>query len=338
MENDLKISDIGEFDLIESIKDGCLYSPGKVMKGIGDDCAVFGPYDGNLHLITTDMLVEDVHFILGKVDPEDLGQKAIAVNLSDIAAMGGTPLHGVVSIAIPKSTHVSTIHMIYHGMKEMCRKYHVNILGGDTSASHDRLFINVAILGEVPEREVLYREGAKPGDRLYVTGSLGDAAGGLKILTGEAKAPEDVARVLTDAHNRPMPSLEMGRIIGRSRLAGAMMDISDGLVSDLRHICEAGHVGARLFHPSIPLSDEVRTLADINRFDPYDLGLNGGEDYRLLVTVPLVHCGEFENLFMDGATGYVFNVGEITEEKGIRMSKDDGEEVVLGIKGYRHFG
>ena len=335
---ELKLGDIGEFGFIESIKDNCHYSPNSLIKGIGDDCAVIGPYhDGHVFLITTDMLVEDIHFVLGKIDPETLGQKAMAVNLSDIAAMGGTPLHGFASVAVPKSMDLAIIHSIYDGMKAMCRTYGVNILGGDTSASPEKLVINVTLIGEAPENEVLYRKGAKPGDQIYVTGTLGDSAGGLKLIREEVSAPASESSILIEAHNRPVPFLEAGRIIAGSKLAGAMIDISDGLVSDLRHICQSSGVGARLFHSAIPLSAGLAALAHMNDLDPYELALYGGEDYRLLLTVPLTNFAEFESLFDREKPCRIFKVGEITEENGIGLVMEDGVEKVLKIRGYDHF-
>jgi thiamine-monophosphate kinase len=335
--NKLKIDELGEFSFIETIKDNCHYSFNGLIQGIGDDCAVIGPYNGNVFLITTDMLVEDIHFIIGRIDPEHLGQKVIAVNLSDIAAMGGTPLHGVISMAIPKSMQVTTIHAIYDGMKEMCRRYSLNIIGGDTCASPHKLIINVAIIGETPENEVLYRKGAKHGDKIYVTGTLGDSAGGLKIVKEEFSAPERVATVLMNAHNLPVPFIETGRMTAQSKLAGAMIDLSDGFVSDLRHICNASGVGARILHHSIPISDEIQLFAKHNDLDPYELGLYGGEDYRLLITVPSENCERFKNLFKKDASCRIYEVGEITVKKGIRIVMADGKEEDLSVKGYDHF-
>jgi thiamine-monophosphate kinase len=336
-EKDPKLSDIGEFGFIESIKENCHFSSDRPVMGIGDDCAVIGPYDGKVLLITTDLLVEGIHFVLEKIDPVQLGRKVIAVNLSDIAAMGGKPVHGVISIAIPKTTALETIQSIYSGIKDMCRKYRVNLLGGDTSASPDRLVINAAIIGEATENEVLYRGGAKPGDRIYVTGTLGDSAAGLKITSGDASAPDSTASILIQSHNSPVPFLEAGKIIAKSKLAGSMIDLSDGLISDLRHICQASGVGARLFSSSIPLSKEVGLLAEINRFDPYQLALYGGEDYRLLVTVPPVNSIEFESLFVDGRPCHIYKVGEITLKKDIRIVMDEGREEAVQVKGYDHF-
>jgi len=232
---------------------------------------------------------------------------------------------------------VETVHSIYRGMKSVCRQYGVNILGGDTSASPDRLMINVAIIGEMPEKEVLYRSGAMPGDGIYVTGTLGDSAAGLKLIKEEANAPGNVASVLIEAHNRPVPFLEAGRLIARSGLASAMIDLSDGLVSDLQHICESSHVGARLCRNDLPISKELRSLAEINRLDPYDLAISGGEDYRLLITVPKENSEPFLKMFEQGTPCNMFCVGEITENPGLEIIRPDRTIARLDVKGFDHF-
>ncbi|HBF42504.1 MAG TPA: thiamine-phosphate kinase [Desulfobacteraceae bacterium] len=334
---DLKMKDIGEFGFIRSIMDNCNFSCKKVIKGIGDDCAVIGPYEGKLLLITTDLLVEDVHFILKEVLSEDLGRKAVAVNLSDIAAMGGKALHLFVSLATPRSMRLEIIHSIYKGIKAMCRRYGINILGGDTSASPEKLMISITAIGQVPENEVLFRNGAGPGDHIYVSGTLGDSAAGLNLIKGKFSAPEAVAGYLKEAHNNPIPFLRAGRMIAHSRLASAMIDLSDGLLFDLSHICEESKVGARLFHGVLPLSDELKTLAEINKFDPYKLALTGGEDYRLLVTVPYMNLELFQKLFKKGSTCPVYHIGEINKESGIKITRPDGSEDLTEIKGFDHF-
>ncbi len=334
---DVKIKDIGEFGFIRSIMDNCHFSSEKIVKGIGDDCAVIGPYGDKLFLITTDLLVEDVHFTWGKISPEHLGQKAVAVNLSDIAAMGGKALHLFLSLAIPKSTRLKYLHSIYGGIKTMCERYGVNILGGDTSASPDRLIINVSVLGEVNEKEVLYRDGARPGDAIYVTGTLGDSAAGLKLMKGDFSAPNSLAESLMKKHNLPVPLLETARRIARTRMAGSMIDLSDGLLADLRHICEASDTGAKLRHSNLPISPELKTLSEINKFDPYDLALSGGEDYHLLVTVPRKHASSFQKTFETGETAHLFPIGEITSRKPITILMPDGVEKKIDAEGFEHF-
>jgi thiamine-monophosphate kinase len=334
---DPKIKDIGEFEFIRSIKDGCHFFPEKLIKGIGDDCAVIGPYEEEVFLITTDLLVEDVHFILGKIRPEHLGQKAVAVNFSDIAAMGGKALHLFFSLAIPESMRLESLYDIYRGIKAICKQYQVNILGGDTSMSPDRLVINITVIGKAPEKEVLYRSGARPGDAIFVTGTLGDSAAGLKLIKEEASAPEHLASTLKAAHDLPVPFLEAGRIIAQSRLASAMIDLSDGLVSDLRHICEASGVSAILSYEDLPLSKELKGLAEFNKFDPHELALSGGEDYKLLITVPQGNSGPFQEVFEKGTPCHVYRVGEIAEGKGIKMVRPDGMEEQLQASGFDHF-
>ena len=335
---DLKIEDIGEFGFIRSIMNDCHFSPENLIKGIGDDCAVIGPYNDKVFLITTDLLIEGVHFILGKISPEHLGEKAVAVNLSDIAAMGGNALHLFLSVAIPRSMSLETIHLIYRGIKAVCRRYKVNILGGDTSSSPEKLMINVTVIGDAPEKEVLYRSGAKPGDAIYITDTLGNSAAGLKLIKEELFAPDDLASSLIDAHNRPVPFLKAGHIIAHSQLASAMIDLSDGLFSDLRHICEASKVGARLFHDSLPLSEELRAFAEINNLDPYEFAISGGEDYRLLITISEKNLVSFQKLFEKQKPCPIYHVGEITKELGVKMIRSDGKEDLLEDTGFDHFG
>lgn len=331
----LKMEDIGEFGFIRSIQDNCIFSPSRIIKGIGDDCAVIGPYDGRVFLITTDLLIEDIHFILGKIPPEHLGEKAVNVNLSDIAAMGGEAQNVFVSLAIPKRIDIKTIHSFYRGIKSVCKAYNINILGGDTSASPDRLMISITVIGQAPQGEVLLRSGASPGDSIYLTGTIGNSAAGLKLIKEEAKAPEPIASSLIEAHNRPVPFLKTGRMVGRSGLASSMIDLSDGLVLDLSHICEESHVGACIFQGSLPLSRELISMAGINRLDPYDLAISGGEDYRLLICVPPKNTGKFQEMF--GENAQVFCIGEITKNQGIDMIRKDNTRERLNIKGFDHF-
>ena len=333
----MKFSEIGEFGFIESIKKECIASLKGVIKGIGDDCAVFGPYSGRVLLFTTDMLIEDIHFLMDKITPYQLGWKAIAVNLSDIAAMGGRPLFILLSLGIPVEMNVELIQDIYKGMKDICEHYTVNILGGDTVASPDKLIINISLIGDAKEKEVIYRSGARPGDKIYLTGNVGDSAAGLKILKTEISPPNSIGSHFIKVHNEPKPLIETGRIIATSGLASAMIDLSDGLLSDLGHICKESGVGAMLFRSKIPLSSKLKLLASLANFNPLDIALSGGEDYLLLVTVPEEKIQDLELLFKDKRPSPLYLVGEIKEKEGIGMVNDDGsiEEIVL--RGFNHF-
>ena len=333
----LKFREIGEFGFIESIKKDCIVSLKEVVKGIGDDCAVFGPYSGRLLLFTTDMLVEDIHFLRSSITPYQLGWKAVAVNLSDIAAMGGRPLFALISLAVPVETDVELVQGVYGGMKAICGRYSVNIVGGDTVASPDALVINVSLIGDVKEGEVLYRSGARPGDRIYITGTLGDSSAGLKILKKEISPPGSIGSYFVRTHNEPKPLVETGRAIATMGLATAMIDVSDGLLSDLRHICNESGVGASLFRGKIPLSSELKALASMADFNPLDLALSGGEDYVLLLTVSGAKTQDLERLSKDDIGSPLYLIGEIVDGIGIRMVNDDGSVEELGVRGFDHF-
>ena len=333
----MKFKEIGEFGFIESIKKECITSLKDVIKGIGDDCAVFGPYSGRVFLFTTDMLVEDTHFLKGNITPYQLGWKTIAVNLSDIAAMGGRPLFLLISLAIPAEMNVELIQDFYKGMKDICEHYEVNILGGDTVASPDKLVISVSLIGDAKENEVLYRSGARPGDSIYVTGNIGDSSAGLKILKNEISPPKSIASHFIKIHNEPKPLIKTGRIIAASQLASAMIDLSDGLLSDLGHICKESGVGAMLFKKKIPISSELKLLASRVKFNPIDLAFSGGEDYLLLLTVPKAKIKDFEILYKDKGSSPLYLIGEIREEKGVRMVNDDGSIEEISIRGFNHF-
>lgn len=333
----MKFSEIGEFGFIDSIKGQCDVSVKGVIKGIGDDCAVFSSTPGRVLLFTTDMLVEDIHFVIDRITFHQLGWKALAVNLSDIAAMGGRPLVALISLAIPVETEVEAIQELYIGMRDICEHHDLNIVGGDTVASPDKLIINISVIGDARENEVLYRSGASPGDKIYVTGYVGDSMAGLKILTNEITPSEGMGGYFIKAHNEPKPLVEAGRIIAASGLASAMIDVSDGLLSDLGHICEESGIGALLYAEKIPLSSELTLLAGGAGFNPLDLAILGGEDYQLLFTVPVENDQGIEKLFKEHDLTPPYPIGEIGQEPGIRMEKADKSIEELTPKGFNHF-
>lgn len=330
------IDHLGEFGFIRSIMKGCMQNPEGVIRGIGDDCAVIGPYENRVFLITTDLLMEHVHFLPGPKSYRDLGAKTVAVNLSDIAAMGGVPRHLFLSIAIPSGMFVEDLSQLYAGMNDLCGLHRVNLLGGDTSASSDGLLINITLIGEADPAAVLYRNGASPGDAIYVTGTLGNAQAGLHLLTGKMHAPQDISEQLIVAHNRPQPRVETGRLIAESLLASAMIDISDGLTSDLGHLCEESAVGARLFEKQLPLSEELKIFCRVNNLDPRAIALSGGEDYELLFTVPEKNADLLEKQLK--RQGYkLFKIGEIMRQSGLHLVSSEGLERQINPSGFNHF-
>ena len=271
----------GEFELIDWIK-GQFRVPDGVL-GIGDDCAVLPQRDGLETLVTTDMLVEGVHFLLEDVDPYSLGWKSAAVNLSDIAGMGGKPVGTFLSCALPKTLDDGFLKGFFEGYKALSDRFDCPLLGGDTTSSLDKLCINVTVLGTCEAGRSRKRSAAQPGDLICVTGPLGDSAAGLKVILENAAAEKEEG-ILRERHYRPVPRIEEGMNLAATPGVNAMMDISDGIGSDLRHILEESGTGARVDVRSLPLSAELRTVCARRGWDPVELALDGGEDYELLFT------------------------------------------------------
>lgn len=333
----MKLTELGEFAFIDRITPGCEASdPRRVIRGIGDDAAVIAGGDGLL-LVTTDMLVERVHFLRGTISYRQLGYKALAVNLSDIAAMGGVPREAFIAIAIPPTVAVEELDELYDGMKTLAHSTGVNLVGGDTTGSKADLCLSIAVTGSVPTDQVLYRSGARAGDRILVTGTLGDSAGGLTLILEGPKLPGDVERTLLAAHYLPELYLAEARLLAASGAAHAAIDLSDGLASDLRHVCKASGVGAIVDEDSLPLSEALRQLCAATGHDLLRLALGGGEDYRLLVTVDPSRVGELQALIAERTGRTLFDVGEIVAGKSIRLRSRDGSCRELELTGFDHF-
>ena len=328
----MELSQVGEFGLIDLLREGTIVDPRTVVKGIGDDCAVVRAAPGKAELLSCDMLVEDVHFSWASITPWQLGYKAVAVNLSDIAAMGGQPRHIVVSLGLPRHLAVEDVLDLYAGMKEICRVHGVNIVGGDTVSS-PVLVINIAIVGEAKLEQIVYRSGARPGDLLAVTGTLGDSACGLELLR---RGWEDLAGgwKLVLAHLAPQPKLAAGRALAAAGVS-ALDDISDGLASETNEIAAASGVGMRVQADLVPLSAELKAAAVMLGRDPLDFALFGGEDYQLLFTIsPDRWSGLPEVLGGEAVTV----IGQVTPaEEGVMIVYPDGKTAPLAPGGYNHF-
>ena len=309
----------GEFELIDWIK-GQFRVPDGVL-GIGDDCAVLPQRDGLETLVTTDMLVEGVHFLLEDIDPYSLGWKSAAVNLSDIAGMGGKPVGTFLSCALPGTLGDDFLKGFFEGYKALSERFDCPLLGGDTTSSLGKLCINVTVLGACKTGRSRKRSAAEPGDLICVTGPLGDSAAGLKVILENAAAEKEEG-ILRERHYRPVPRIEEGMELAATPGVNAMMDISDGIGSDLRHILEESGKGARVDVRSLPLSAELRTVCARRGWDPVELALDGGEDYELLftcrpgTTVPVPHTV----------------IGEILAAPGLRWEGTDRD-----FTGFHHF-
>lgn len=277
----MDLRELGEFGLIEEIKQGIEVPQGYL--GIGDDCAVMPQKSGMETLVSTDMLIEGTHFLMDDISAYRLGWKSAAVNISDIAAMGGRCTGSFLSFALPKGLSQEWTDEFFRGYKEISSLYGCPLLGGDTTYSPDRLCISVTVTGEAPAGKSVKRSNAAIGDLIYVTGNLGDAGCGLKIIL-EGSGRDADAEKLIARHYLPMPRVKEGMEIAAAG-ASAMMDISDGIGSDLRHIIEASGVGAEIDTSMIPLSNELKSKCAEYGWDPLELAISGGEDYELLFTI-----------------------------------------------------
>jgi thiamine-monophosphate kinase len=312
-----------------------------VIVDIGDDCAVLESSGKTWQLVSTDALVETVHFDLKSIRPEQLGRKSLAVNISDIAAMGGVPHTAVIALGIPAGISLNFLDRFYKGISEQCQQFGLHLVGGDTVASPKHFFINITILGDVGKKRLFTRSGAKPGDAIFVTGHLGDSALGLHLIQSRKKKWQGSGKwqkALKKNHLDPVPRLEQSRRLSRSKArVSAMIDLSDGLVQDLGHILGASQVGANLQENCLPLSSSLTGLCSHNHLNPFDFALSGGEDYELLFTL---HPDDVKNLNRQFLTADVpvTQIGEITSEPGIRISRTDGSnEILENAMGFDHF-
>jgi thiamine-monophosphate kinase len=342
----MKLSSLGEFGLIRKIqKLSARRSPLAVI-GIGDDAAALRISPASLLLATTDMLVEGIHFNLSTTDLYSLGWKSAAVNLSDIAAMGGVPRFCLTSLSIPSSVPVELILDFYRGFNSLARTHSAALVGGDTCASSDGLIISVTVLGETNKKRLITRSGAKPGDRIFVTGTLGDSAAGMELLQAGSRRQKSEVRsqtvaasfssreekMLIQRHLRPEPRIEWGKRIASARCASAMIDISDGLSSDLGHICEQSKTGAIVHSGKVPLSAALRKAKERLRHSPLQYALSGGEDYELLFTVPPSGMKRFAELKIPAT-----EIGTITRARKLFIIDEEGRKKPLKPAGFDHF-
>ncbi|MDX1763954.1 MAG: thiamine-phosphate kinase [bacterium] len=323
-----------EFLFLETIRRSARsYSP-NLVAGMGDDCAVIACDGWSDLLVTTDLLIEDVHFDLRWFSLEEVGSKALRVGLSDIAAMGGVPEFAFVSLAVPPSLVGEGVENLYGGIRETADAYGVTIGGGDLSRSSAGIFVDIMLLGKSDKHQAVLRSGAAPGDRIFVSGTLGDGALALKLLQAGEEDPEK-ARLLP-RHVRPEPRLALGRLLATGgQRASAMIDVSDGLSSDLHHICGASGVGARIYEDRLPRSEVYRQVCSRKGEDESALLLHGGEDYELLFTCPPAGGEKILSLPLPCP---VTEIGEIlAPDEGLSIVWADGNGEILEPRGYNHF-
>ena len=337
----MEIQKVGEFGLIDRLTKDIKPQNVSTKYGVGDDCAVLH-YPASEVLITTDMLMEGVHFDLTYIDLQHLGYKSAMVNISDIFAMNGTPRQMTVSLALSKRFSVEDVEMFYSGLRLACDKWGVDIVGGDTTSSYTGLAISITCIGEAQKEDIVYRNGAKETDLICVSGDLGAAYMGLQLLEREKSV---FYQMVDEAKKKGKPAPDFqpdfagkeyllqrqlktearGDIIQKLREAGirptAMMDISDGLSSELMHICKQSHVGCRIFEKQIPIDYQTAVMAEELNMNVTTCALNGGEDYELLFTVPIGDHEKIQEL------DDVKMIGHITKESlgQILVTRDDQE-------------
>ena len=341
----MRISQLGEFPLIDRIARIAAVEREDVIVGIGDDVAVLAPAgdrpEQDWILAKVDSQVEGVHFLRTAISARQLGRKALAVNLSDIAAIGGQALYALVSLALPDDTEVVWVDELYRGLREEGDRYGVAVVGGNMARSTGGAFVDVFVLGRVRREHVLLRSGARPGDQVLVTGRIGDSAAGLQLLLHPGLVPDLPAgerEMLLDRHFTPTPRLREAAVIARLGGATAAIDVSDGLSSDLGHICERSRVGARLWAERLPISPATQRVAQAGARTPTALALEGGEDYELCFTAPPARAQALAAA-VEAETGTpVAIAGEILPpDQGRTLVLPDGREVELEAKGWQHW-
>ncbi|MDE6321233.1 MAG: thiamine-phosphate kinase, partial [Muribaculaceae bacterium] len=335
-----EISQLGEFGLIDRLTQGLENSNESTRRGVGDDAAVMSYRDTDV-LVTTDMLLEGVHFDLTYVPLKHLGYKAAVVNFSDIYAMNGTPRQLVVSLGISARFTVEHIEELYAGLRLACQIYGVDLVGGDTTGSHSGLVISATCIGDAPANEVVYRDGAKDTDLICVSGDLGAAYMGLQLLEREKVAsagqkdfqPDFAGKeYLIERQLKPEARRDIIKELHEAGIRPtSMIDVSDGLSSELLHICKGSHTGCRVYEDRIPIDYQTAIMAEELNMNLVTAALNGGEDYELLFTVPLADHDRVSKL------PGVRVIGHITKEDlGCALVTRDGGEIPLRAQGFNH--
>jgi thiamine-monophosphate kinase len=330
------IAELGEFGLIARIA-AAISQPSDVLVGIGDDAAVLDTGGDELLVATCDAQVEDIHFRLRSLSSYDLGRRALAVNLSDLAAMGARPRFALVSLLLPPTLDVAVIDGIYAGLQAEATQFHLAIVGGNIARNADRLIVDITLLGTGVRGRLLRRDQARPGEVVMVTGSLGMAAAGVLLTEDEqlaARVPAGIFAAVRAAQNVPTPRVAAGQWLAEHDITTAI-DISDGLAADLAHICAASHVGVQLDADALPIDPDVTTVAKQAGRDPQNLALFGGEDYELLFTVPADRAPTLaQELFI--ATGVTATVIGTIRADGHKTLVCQGRTMPLVTRGWDH--
>ena len=337
----MKLGQLGEFGLIDRIKKKVHSTSEGIRLGIDDDAAAFVPTKGMIMLLTTDIFVEGIHFDPAYATPYQIGWKAMAANLSDIAAMGGIPRTAVVSLCLLDKTDVEWIEEMYEGMEKAIHRFGGHIVGGDTSASLTETVINISLTGEVENKQMTTRSGAKVGDVICVSGDLGGSVAGLKVLREKKKTGSEFKEKWThvlEKHLLPLPRIHEARVLVEETKVHSMIDISDGLASEIHHVCSLSGKGARIYTEEIPLHSQTKLAAQEFGTPPHHYALYGGEDYELLFTLSQKSAEEVLDIIEGETETKISAIGAIVEaDHGITLVNENGDQEPLSFRGYNHF-
>jgi thiamine-monophosphate kinase len=326
---------MNEFELIDYIRQLAEQSGKGLIQGIGDDCAVIEKDQETVWLLTMDTLIESVHFNCAWHPPELLGRKAVSVNVSDIAAMGGKPLFALLSLGLPVGFSAEWAARLMQGITGACRHQGCLLIGGDTVCSPERVSLTLTVIGEMRKDQVLYRHNARPGDTVWVSGPLGWSAAGLALLqAGKTEADSEWQQLIL-AHLDPQPRITLGQFLAKTGLVHAMMDMSDGLATDLAHICARSGVGAWVDADLLPGRSALLAAGERLGQEPLHWMISGGEDYELLFTAASADSKKISQ--MTAAQGWMIHpIGTIGEGKGVVLRRD-GVEKAVSFRGFDHF-
>ncbi len=331
------VSDIGEFGLIAQLASRISAKNENIFIGIGDDAAAVDIGDGRLLLATCDIQIENIHFTVHTFTPEQIGAKAAAVNLSDIAAMGGDPLYALVSIAVLPSMKKDDILRIYSGLSDCLTRWGATVIGGNTSKSLNGLVIDITLLGETSKTQILTRNGASVGDLLMITGDLGASRLGLMLLNDELlELSEEAKHEALARHRTPIPRIAESRILRKLSGVTSCLDVSDGLLGDAARLSDASNVKLIINSNSIPIAACVKEAARFGRIDSINTALTGGEDFELLFTANPNNADEIARAVQDNTGTRVSQIGEVVKGRGVVVLNQNGvEETLQG--GFDHF-
>ncbi|MGR0482564.1 MAG: thiamine-phosphate kinase [Candidatus Electronema sp. V4] len=329
---------MNELELIEQIRQLAGSGVDGLLLGIGDDCAVVEKGGGMVWLLTMDTLIESVHFRRDWHPPELLGRKAVAVNVSDIAAMGGRPLFALLSLGLPAGFDPVWVKQFMQGLNAACHEQGCVLIGGDTVCSPERVSLTVTLIGEMAKEQVLRRDTAQPGDTIFVTGPLGWSAAGLALLRAGKTLADAEWRQLIRTHLDPQPRVELGQFLAGTGLVHAMMDMSDGLATDLAQICKASKVGAVIEADLLPGGGELAEAAALLKQDALRWMISGGEDYELLFTAAEGGNERLRQAAAGQGWTIIYPAGRIIAGQGLRLVRSGGRiEENISFQGFDHF-